>query len=696
MQARWQQGDPTTGRRTEGAAPLAGTGSPLLLRVATTPATGPSPLTQFGTTRPTSPKADSKGKRPVIRGPPCGAGPLAVTRGRLEVGTGIAKAGSMLRPTAYTFAALLSCAGLAVSACGTDLPQGTTEADPGGNDHYGDDFIGYKTSAASRAALESGSPGLSSSSGGTGSLGVDGAYEGAGGSVPLPATGGSPNLGGMGGLPVPENEPASWRDPLRGAAPAENPYFPAAEDAVSTFSIDVDSGSYTLTRASLNAGVLPERSAIRIEEFLNYFHFHYEKPAAGTPLSLYTELGACPWNPAHDLLLLGVQGQDLTLADAPPLNLVFLVDVSGSMAAANKLPLLQSGFRMLARQLRPQDRVSLVTYAGWESVLLSGVHGDEHERIEAAIAGLSSSGSTNGAGGIQKAYELAAEHFIDGGSNRVVLGTDADFNVGISSQEELVAFIAAKRDTGVFLSVYGFGAAWGEGNFQDDIAEQLADNGNGIYYYIDTPEEARRAFAESASGSLFTVAKDVKLQVEFNPMHVKGYRLIGYENRVLADGDFSNDAVDAGELGAGLSVTALYEIIPAAAAEGVPPPLSGTVPESVSAAESSESETTGEFDPLGADDYVQVRLRYKKSESTESTLEQYAKTLTDRPPSPSYKFLFAAGVTEFASLLLGSQYLESERQDELADQLAKTRILDREGAIHEAEVMLAQALELAP
>lgn len=578
-----------------------------------------------------------------------------------------------------------------MSACGTtpDLP------DPGGNEHYGDDFIGYKNARLPGAPDSSALDGVSSSTGGTstsgegyyGSGGVPG-----GGSGSAPAAGGSLNLGGLGGL-AGELRPQSWRDPTRGAAPAENPYFSASEDAVSTFSIDADGGSYTLTRASLADGVLPDRSSIRIEEFLNYFHFHYQKPEPGTPLSLYTELGACPWNPKRDLLLLGVQGAELNLADAPPLNLVFLIDVSGSMLAVNKLPLLQRGFRMLARQLRDSDRVSIVTYAGRESVVLEGALGGERDRIDDAIAGLTAGGSTNGAGGIQKAYEIATKYFIAGGSNRVVLGTDGDFNVGISSEEELVEFIGAKRDTGVFLSVYGFGDAWYGGNFQDTIAEQLADNGNGVYYYIDTPEEARRAFAESATGTLFTVAQDVKLQVEFNPAHVKGYRLIGYENRVLSDSDFSNDAVDAGELGAGLSVTALYEVISASSTEEVPQPLTGTVPESVTAAEGTAD--VQEFAALGDQDYAEVRLRYKKSVAAESTLEQYRLPRGSRLEQSSHKFLFAAGVAEFGLLLMGSQYLPSEREDALLDQLARTRVLDAEGAISEAEGLVHRAFQLA-
>jgi Ca-activated chloride channel family protein len=325
---------------------------------------------------------------------------------------------------------------------------------------------------------------------------------------------------------------------------------------VSTFSIDADSGSYTLARAAIRDGVLPDPESVRVEEFLNYFHFHYAQPEADIPLAMYTELGACPWNNQHELLLIGIQGQEVDATSAPPANLVYLLDVSGSMSEASKLPLLKRGFRMLTGQLRAQDRVSIVTYAGQESVVLEGVTGDQKDVIDQALAALESGGSTNGEGGIQKAYQLAEKYFMEGATNRVLLATDGDFNVGLSDVDELVDLIATKRETGVFLSVYGFGSAWDGGNYQDEVAEQLADNGNGVYFFIDGEEEARRAFIYTLSGSLITVAKDVKIQVEFNPDRVAGYRLIGYENRLLSNNDFSNDGVDAGELGASMSVTA--------------------------------------------------------------------------------------------------------------------------------------------
>lgn len=575
--------------------------------------------------------------------------------------------------------------------------------DPGGNANYGADYIGYKNSAESTLeGAESGSPTGAASGGSSLALGSDGYTDtGTGGTSYAAggATGGSTATGGTSedstlGEGGSSYGTQSWTGPERGPTPPENPFFTASEDDTSTFSIDVDTGSYTLARNAILDGALPDKESIRIEEFLNYFHFHYAEPRDGKPLSLYTEISPCPWNDDREMLLLGVQGEELAVEEQPAMNLVFLLDVSGSMSSSEKLPLLKRGFRMLARQLRPEDRVSIVTYAGNESVVLDGVPGNASDEIDQALANLEAGGSTNGEGGIQKAYELAQRHFIEGGTNRVLLGTDGDFNVGLSETNELTEFIAEKRETGVFLSVYGFGDAHFGGNYQDEVAEQLADNGNGVYFFIDSEEEARRAFIHTVSGSLVTVAKDVKLQVEFNPRHVKGYRLIGYENRVLSDSAFSDDSVDAGELGAGLSVTALYEIIPADSNESVPQPEEGTVPDTVLTAESDTSE--GEvFPELGAEDYLNIRLRYKLSDSDESDLMTVTRGTDQRRKEPSHKMSFAAGIVEFASLLRGSQYLTRERDSELVDQIARTRSLDREGAIAESQQMLEKALSLA-
>jgi Ca-activated chloride channel family protein len=473
----------------------------------------------------------------------------------------------------------------------------------------------------------------------------------------------------------------------------ENPFHLTNEQATSTFAIDVDTGSYTLSRASISAGHLPDPNSVRSEEFLNYFHFHYAEPSGDAPFSLYTELGACPWNDKRKLLMLGIQGQEVALKDQPPANLVFLIDVSGSMNDPAKLPLLKKGFRMLTSQLRAQDRVAIVTYAGHESVALTSTAGDRKDLILAAIDRLESGGSTNGEGGIQKAYELAQQTFLKQGNNRVILATDGDFNVGLRQTDELEAFIATKRATGVYLSVYGFGAAWDGGNYKDAVGEQLADNGDGIYFYVDSPEEARRAFLESVSGSLLTVAKDVKLQVELNPAYVKAYRLIGYENRVLDNDAFNDDSADGGELGAGLSVTALFELILANTEDQVPSPLAGSVPELLSSesADAGNAETLASF---GGDDWIEVRLRYKAPGTSTSKLMQNRYGQEIAPEASTPKFLFAAGVSELAMQLRRSQYLPVQRQRALLEQLALAKPLDRDGAIEELIQLAQQAYDL--
>jgi Ca-activated chloride channel family protein len=482
----------------------------------------------------------------------------------------------------------------------------------------------------------------------------------------------------------------------------ENPFFSTDKEPTSTFGLDGDTGAYTLARGAINAGKLPRPELVRIEEFLNYFHFHYAQPQGDVPFSLYTELADCPWNSQRKLIMLGVQGQEVKLEDQPAANLVFLIDVSGSMDDPSKLPLLKKAFRMLANQTRAQDRVSIVTYAGNEQIVLVGAHGDEHERIVKAIDDLESGGSTNGAGGIQAAYDLAQQQFIKGGNNRVLLATDGDFNVGISTTDELVDFIAQKRDSGVFLSTYGVGSSWDDGNYRDDVLEQLADKGNGIYFFIDGPEEARRAFLSTVSGSLLTVAKDVKLQVEFSPEQVKGYRLIGYENRVIANQDFNNDHVDGGELGAGLTMTALYEIIPAGSSEAIPADLAMTAP--VITPETQPDDGTQQAAlieprsaPLGHN-LFQLRVRYKGRDATQSELIQQNYDTSIQRDTPSPKFGFAAAVSEFAIQLRGSQYASARPVSALYPAIERAAPLDGEGAIAEFRALVekADALRKAP
>ena len=604
-----------------------------------------------------------------------------------------------MRTDRFLFASLALSGSLFLPAACSDKDAGPASGTGGASNphrdadlgpNYGDGLIGYKMSAEAREAQSDDTIGLSGSGGSSspsGEFGGDGDGDGDGDAVAM---------GGFGGSTLQSGTPGRIRtaqsDPVLSLV-EENPFFSTTDESTSTFSIDVDSGSYTLSRAAVRAGFLPDPEDVRVEEFLNYFHFHYKPPAGEEPLSLYTEWSACPWNPERDLLMVGVQGQEVSLKDAPPLNLVYLIDVSGSMGSAMKLPLLIQGFRMLTSQLRDDDRVSIVTYAAAERVVLDGALGSDKETIDAALSGLQASGSTNGSGGIQKAYELAQQYFVEGGMNRVLLATDGDFNVGLSDVDELVEFISEKRDTGVFLSVYGYGSAWDGGNYQDEVGEQLADNGNGVYFYIDGVEETRRAFMHTVTGSLITVAKDVKLQLEFNPEFVKGYRLIGYENRVLSNSSFNDDSVDAAEMGAGMSVTALYEIIPADSSEGIPDPEPGTVPAAPSEGEGGDAEDAG-FSPPGASEVAALRLRFKESDSIESEAMTLALPTADRREVPSYKFLFAASISEFALQLQGSQYLPAYRSDEILDQIEDTLVFDGEGAIEESLEFIQLAQEL--
>jgi Ca-activated chloride channel family protein len=604
----------------------------------------------------------------------------------------------------------LACSAcLLLAACTNATSNDSPSAAATGNDGYGQALIGYKnntgatsedaTSPEYGATADAGYGGMSGSGGAmsTGGSGGSGGMAGGSGEAGTGATGGSGGTAGTAGEagsgPAGSAGSAGQAGSPEGHV-VENPFWTTAEAAVSTFSIDADSGSYTLTRAAVRDGVLPNPESVRVEEFLNYFHFHYAQPEADIPLAMYTELGACPWNPQHELLLIGIQGQEVDAASAPPANLVYLLDVSGSMSEASKLPLLKRGFRMLTGQLRAQDRVSIVTYAGQESVVLEGVTGDQKDVIDDALAALESGGSTNGEGGIQKAYQLAEKYFIEGGTNRVLLATDGDFNVGLSDVDALVDLIATKRQTGVFLSVYGFGSAWDGGNYQDEVAEQLADNGNGVYFFIDGEEEARRAFIYTLSGSLITVAKDVKLQVEFNPERVAGYRLIGYENRLLANNDFSNDSVDAGELGASMSVTALYELVPPGTQGSMPAPIPGTVPEIPESDPTTVTDPEPQYPPLSRADLAQIRIRYKDSDSDVSKLLVTTEDRSMWRDQSSAKFMFAAGVAEFAMTLRGSQYLPMQRGFAIRDQILLASPLDGEGAVSEAGKLVGDALLL--
>jgi len=370
---------------------------------------------------------------------------------------------------------------------------------------------------------------------------LNGIWSGTGGSIPLDGTG-----GGTGG----DTSGEGYNEYV------ENPFVQTAEEPVSTFSIDADGASYSNVRRFLRNGQLPPKGAIRTEELINYFQFDYPEPTGGHPISLEGEMANCPWTPSHKLLRIGIKGRHIARENMPPANFVFLIDVSGSMSSDDKLGLLRNAFKLFTDYLRPEDRIAIVTYAGSAGVVLPSTPGDEKSKIKNAIDQLKSGGSTNGAGGILKAYEIAVENFIAGGNNRVILGTDGDFNVGISNQDALVALIEEKRESGVFLTTLGVGT----GNYQDGKMEQLANNGNGTYEYIDDIEQAEKVFVHEF-GKFYTVAKDVKIQLAFDPAVVKQYRLIGYENRLLNPEDFTDDTKDAGEIGANQTITALYELV---------------------------------------------------------------------------------------------------------------------------------------
>jgi Ca-activated chloride channel family protein len=420
----------------------------------------------------------------------------------------------------------------------------------------------------------------------------------------------------------------------------EEGFVSVADRPLSTFSIDVDTASYSNVRRYLTEGSKPPAGAVRIEELINYFSYDYPQPTGAEPFSVTTEVGTAPWKPEHKLVLVGLRGRAIEATHVPARNLVFLIDVSGSMADGNKLPLVKNALGELAKQMRPQDHVAIVVYAGASGCVLEPTSGSNVRAIEEALARLEAGGSTNGAGGIQLAYELARKHFDREAINRVILATDGDFNVGTTSESELVALIERERESGVFLTVLGVGT----GNLKDATMEQLADHGNGNYAYLDTPAEARRVLIEAASGTLVTIAKDVKIQVEFNPTRVKAYRLIGYENRRLQAKDFNDDKKDAGEIGAGHSVTALYEVVPVEV-EGPTPSVDALryqrpgVPTDV--AKGGEMAT--------------VKLRYKQPDGDTSKLLSVAVNDGGGPiEQTSANLRFAAAVATFGMVLRGS------------------------------------------
>ncbi|HTY08226.1 MAG TPA: von Willebrand factor type A domain-containing protein [Candidatus Edwardsbacteria bacterium] len=421
----------------------------------------------------------------------------------------------------------------------------------------------------------------------------------------------------------------------------ENAFKDPRHDPLSTFSIDVDPASYANVRRFLTEGTLPLKDAVRIEELVNYFHYDYPQPDDGRPFAINTEVAGCPWNQDHRLVRIGLKGREVPADKLPPANLVFLIDVSGSMQDEDKLPLLKSAFKLLVQQLRPQDRVAIAVYASAEGLVLPSTKGSDKKAILDVLDHLEAGGCTAGAAGIRLAYRTALDNFIKGGNNRVILATDGDFNVGVSSTSELLNMIEQQREHGVFLSVLGFGT----GNLKDSRMEQLADKGNGNYAYIDNLSEARKVLVSQMGGTLFTIAKDVKIQVEFNPAKVHSYKLIGYENRLLNKEDFNDDTKDAGELGSGHTVTALYEVVPAGCGEDLP---------SVDPLKYQRSETSGD---AASGELLTVKLRYKDPDGDRSKL--IARTVSDGGRAfagASDDFRFAAAVAEWGLLLRNSAF----------------------------------------
>lgn len=444
----------------------------------------------------------------------------------------------------------------------------------------------------------------------------------------------------------------------------ENIFQEAKNNPLTTFSIDVDRAGYSNVRRMLNAGMMPPKDAIRIEEMVNYFDYDYPQPTTNEPVTINSELSDSPWNKGLKLLKIGIQAQKISTENLPASNLVFLIDVSGSMGSPEKLPLVKQALYLLTDQLRPQDKVSIVVYAGAAGLVLSPT--SDKGKIKDALENLQAGGSTAGGEGIKLAYKIAAENLIKGGNNRVILASDGDFNVGVSSEAELKSLIEEKRNSGVFLSILGFGM----GNYKDNKMETLADKGNGNYAYIDNLQEAQKVFVHEFGGTMFTVAKDVKLQLEFNPTFVKAYRLIGYENRMLRNEDFNDDKKDAGEMGSGHTVTALYEIVPV----GVESVYLKNIDELKYQTENGLSAAAKSKEVLT------VKLRYKSPDENKSKLME--KVITDQQTSfnkTSENFRFAAAVAEFGLLLRQSEFKGMANYEQIIELAKNAKGSDDEG-----------------
>ncbi|MGI8977952.1 MAG: vWA domain-containing protein [Pirellulaceae bacterium] len=452
----------------------------------------------------------------------------------------------------------------------------------------------------------------------------------------------------------------------------ENQFLAPTSEPLSTFSIDVDTASYSNIRRMLTAGQLPPPAAVRIEEMVNYFGYSYAQPKGKEPFGVIMETAECPWNPGHVLLRVGLKGKEIERKARPASNLVFLLDVSGSMSDENKLPLLKTTMNMLVGELTENDRVTIVTYAGDAGLKLEPTSGDQKQKITDVINSLSAGGSTNGSAGIELAYQKATEAFIKEGTNRVILATDGDLNVGVTSDDALVKLIKEKAAGGTFLTVLGFG----EGNLKDGKLEQIADNGNGVYAYIDSVREGRKVMVEQLTGSLVTIAKDVKIQIEFNPAQIQSYRLLGYENRVMAAADFNNDKKDAGEIGAGHTVTALYELVPVEVSRKENEPRPDVEPLKYQkaglavrfAVPAAARDPKALTDAATSGELLTLKLRYKEPDGVESRLIEFPlKERGKQFNSASKDFQFAAAVASFGMILRGSQHRGSANTSAVAE-----------------------------
>ena len=459
----------------------------------------------------------------------------------------------------------------------------------------------------------------------------------------------------------------------------ENEFLSAVQQPLSTFSIDVDRASYSNVRRLIESGQLPPRGAVRIEEMINYFDYKYGQPGNDDPIAIYTEVGTCPWNEKHKLVNIGLQGKKISANNLPASNLTFLIDVSGSMDESNKLPLIKQSLLLLTDQLRESDKVAIVVYAGSAGLVLPPTSGSDKMKIKNAIDDLKAGGSTAGGEGIELAYKIARESFVTHGNNRVILATDGDFNVGASSDDELVSLIEKERNDGIYLSVLGYGM----GNYKDNKMEQLADKGNGNNNYIDNLDEARKVLVNEFGGTLFAIANDVKLQVEFNPAVVNGYRLIGYENRKLQNEDFNDDKKDAGEIGSGHTVTALYEIIPAGVADSFIKKVDGL---KYQKKESSTATT----------EIMTIKLRYKLPGADVSKLITYPVANSDIAlENTSKNYRFAAAVAEFGLLLRQSSFKQNSSYDQVIN-MAATAIDKDENSYRKGFIKLVEETKTLP